>query len=389
MVRLTIPLDTPVPESLAHAVLDTLAHASHHIKQLELDDVRAAVIATVDDESATPEVTAAVRTAVGAMIDGFREIEPVVMWRHETRPSHIAPPWDTLARAGLVREEAPGCVALLGDPCRVAIAVDAMFARLARDVFGAVPHQYPNLLAMSTLERCDYFASFPHHITFAPHVRDDLATIAQVSSGDKSTRATAIASALVPPTHVLSPSVCFHTYAAFADTVVESPRVVTAVNRCARWEATNFTTCERLWDFTMREVVFVGDPEWVEQQRELSIAQLERIVVELELDAWLEVASDPFFVGRFAAKRYYQLLRRAKYELRLTLPYSGGSVSAASFNVHEDFFGRSFGIRDARGEPLATGCWGAGIERWVWALYAQHGTEVAGWPATVRTRLGL
>jgi hypothetical protein len=25
----------------------------------------------------------------------------------------------------------------------------------------------------------------------------------------------------------------------------------------------------------------------------------------------------------------------------------------------------------------------------VWALYAQHGTEVAGWPAAVRTRLGL
>jgi hypothetical protein len=109
----------------------------------------------------------------------------------------------------------------------------------------------------------------------------------------------------------------------------------------------------------------------------------------LELAGWVETANDPFFIGRFAAKRYFQLLTRAKLELRLELPYSGGSLAAASFNVHEQFFGRAFGITDLEGQPRTTGCLGVGVERWVWVLFAQHGPRVAAWPKQVRERLGL
>jgi hypothetical protein len=64
-------------------------------------------------------------------------------------------------------------------------------------------------------------------------------------------------------------------------------------------------------------------------------------------------------------------------------------LSAGSFNIHDDFFGRSFGIRNPAGSLVSTGCFGVGIERWVWALFAQHGIDVDRWPAAARSRLAL
>ena len=139
----------------------------------------------------------------------------------------------------------------------------------------------------------------------------------------------------------------------------------------------------------MREVVFLGAADWVQASRQRVIEAFQELVVELALDGSLVTAHDPFFVSRFAAKRYFQLLTRAKYELRLSLPYSGGSLSVGSFNIHEDFFGRSFGIRMSDDGFAATGCVGIGLERWVWALFAQHGLDLARWPESARRVLRL
>jgi len=164
---------------------------------------------------------------------------------------------------------------------------------------------------------------------------------------------------------------------------------VTALGRCFRWESTNFATCERLWDFSLREIMFVGSAEWVQRRRSEAMTQVQAIVEQLRLDAWIETANDPFFVTRFASKRYHQLLTQAKFELRLSLPYSGTSLAAASFNVHQEFFGRSFAVRTPEGGFASTGCVGFGLERWVWVLFAQHGPRIAGWPGEVRDALAL
>lgn len=384
----SIVLDTPIPEDLVADVRDKLAHASAHLARCEIAPQRDRISITVDDPAQLAATTRAVRETVDALVRGFRAVAKEVLWRHHRARSREPASWDELAASGLVHREAPGCVSLLGDACRVALAVDARFARMAA-AFAATPHQYPTLLPIATLERCDYFASFPHHVTFAPHLVDDVDRIRDVGSASATARGDAIAGALARTSHVLSPSVCFHTYAALADAYVPDNRTFTAVNRCYRWEAANFATLERLWDFTMREIVFVGDRAWVERQRQRTIVEAQRVVEALELDAWIETANDPFFVGNFAAKRYFQLLQRAKLELRLGLADAGSSLAAGSFNVHEDFFGRSFGIHAGDDSVVSTGCTAFGIERWVWALFAQHGAQLADWPRAVRAELGL
>lgn len=382
-----VVLDAPVPIDLVTAVGDKLAYASDHVRAAELSDDRTSVTFRLDDDAQLTGATSRIRDVVSGLVRGFRAIPQDIVWRHPVTPKNRAPVWDELIAGGALMSTGPGCVALLGDAFRIAAALDRQFAALGHR-FGAVDHQYPVLISRATMERCDYFASFPHHITFAPHLREDVSTITEVASAGASDRGDVIRDALAPPTHLLSPTVCYHTYAWLADKPLTRPTVVTANNRCFRWEAANFATAERLWDFSMREIIFAGDPAWIEDQRRGVIAAVQKIVDRLALDAWIETANDPFFVTQFAAKRYFQLITQAKLELRLSLPYAGTSLAAASFNLHSDFFGRAYGI--GREQAFAsTGCTGFGLERWVWALFAQHGPRLADWPAQVIRALEL
>jgi seryl-tRNA synthetase len=77
-----------------------------------------------------------------------------------------------------------------------------------------------------------------------------------------------------------------------------------------------------------------------------------------------------------------------KYELQLAVDAAGRTIAAASFNHHHDFFGTRFGISLADGSPAHSGCVAFGIERWVLAVLAQHGTSERAWPSAVRDWLG-
>lgn len=384
----TIALEEPVPPALVAEVTQKLAYASDRAKAPRLSEDGGSVDVELERDADHAEVAARVREVVRGLTRGYREIEKEILWRHPVTPRHRAPVWDDLVAGGVLTAEGPGAVTLHGDACRVLTALDHAFTTLGRTMFGAVDHQYPTMIAKDTMERCSYFSSFPHHVTFAPHLREHVESINEVANASAEARSQAILSALAPPTHLLSPAVCFHTYAWLADRALEQPVTVTALGRCFRWESTNFATLERLWDFSLREIVFVGDPAWIEDRRQQTLVAVQGIVERLGLDAWIETANDPFFVGNFAAKRYHQLMTQAKFELRLALPYAGTSLAAASFNIHADFFGRSFQVK--RGDGFAsTGCVGFGLERWVWAMFAQHGPRLADWPATTREALGL
>jgi len=73
-----------------------------------------------------------------------------------------------------------------------------------------------------------------------------------------------------------------------------------------------------------------------------------------------------------------------KYELQLTIDASGRSIAAASFNHHHDYFGQRFAIRLANGDTAHSGCVAFGLERWVLALFAQHGVDEGQWPEGAR-----
>jgi len=52
------------------------------------------------------------------------------------------------------------------------------------------------------------------------------------------------------------------------DSKLTIPRAITALGNCFRYESTNLTGLERLWDFAMREIVFVGLASCVLENRD-------------------------------------------------------------------------------------------------------------------------
>jgi hypothetical protein len=135
----------------------------------------------------------------------------------------------------------------------------------------------------------------------------------------------------------------------------------------------------------MREIVFVGTEDEVLRRRARAIDLVAGQLEKWDLAGRIETANDPFFAAAYASKSYAQLRGELKFELRLALRQGeGGDVACASFNLHDNFFGRTFAVETRDGQPAFTGCVGWGLERWVLALFTQHGFERANWPAALR-----
>jgi seryl-tRNA synthetase len=110
----------------------------------------------------------------------------------------------------------------------------------------------------------------------------------------------------------------------------------------------------------------------------------------IDIDCKVQTATDPFFATVSAAKKFWQAAQEVKNEIKIPSLGSDGEVkqlACGSINLHGNFFGKRFGIKDAAGEPVHTGCVGLGIERWVLAAFTQHGFEKSRWPVAIRDRI--
>jgi len=69
------------------------------------------------------------------------------------------------------------------------------------------------------------------------------------------------------------------------------------MNRCFRYESKNITELDRLWEFSMREIVFIGAKDEVLTAKAESLELVWKLIEILDLTAHIETASDPFFAS--------------------------------------------------------------------------------------------
>ena len=213
---------------------------------------------------------------------------------------------------------------------------------------GAEERQFPTVIAEEILDRSEYFQSFPEFAS-------------AVSSPNKKGR------------YFLSPAVCYHCYELFMNSALAGDTLLTCQGRCFRAESANGS---HLWEFTMREIVFLGSDGFVRVQCDAWKQRITSWAEQLGLIVKLAPATDPFFVAETRGKKLLQQIKELKYEL--TAPgLSGTDVPVASFNLHERFFTSRFEVTLTDGEPAYSGCAAFGIERWCMALIARHGVNEA------------
>jgi hypothetical protein len=147
--------------------------------------------------------------------------------------------------------------------------------------------------------------------------------------------------------------------------------IVTAQGCCWRHERDRLAPLERGWSFTMRELVCIGTEAECVAFRDRGVKLARWLATGLALDSTVEPAEDPFFAPTSRGRALLQRVKGLKQELRLSIG-DGETVAAASFNLHEQFFGQAFDIRLTSGEPAYTACVAFGLERWLLAALV-HG----------------
>jgi seryl-tRNA synthetase len=223
------------------------------------------------------------------------------------------------------------------------------FLEMAIDA-GAEEYRFGSAIARETLARADYFEAFPHGAT----------TISDGGSG---------------PGYCLSPAVCYHAYEHLAGQRLDRPITITAESACFREADRKAAGSGRFWEFTMREVVFVGASAWVVARRDDWMSRIRELASSLGLVGSLEAATDPFFGVTGRGRRLLQQVKGLKYELSLVA--GQGSLPVASFNLHETFFGQRFAMTLADGTDAHSACVAFGLERWVLAFLEQRGPAAA------------
>ncbi|WP_248929475.1 hypothetical protein [Paenibacillus hamazuiensis] len=378
-----------LPESQHGQVKYAAAFVDEHIQEIRLEGGQLHIVHT------SPKPEEVIRERVQRLIDRFSHgdfgFKENVLFEHRGPKPYEGDIIAELVEKKIIKVLEPGLFIFREPFSSLMRFFDYSFVtRIAGKFAGLTEEQYPAVIHADTLNKTNHFTSFPEHIHFLTHLREDLDIIETFSqsireAGGWSGDAPLDLNATMPkPRFTMNPSTCYHCYEGLQNETLEGEgRVVTAISKCHRFESKNHGDFGRLLDFSMREIIFVGKPDFVKENRLRSIEYLKELAVEWNVDSMLEIANDPFFTNDFQVKASFQRNQEMKYELRLTVPYVKKSIACSSVNFHSNTFGNAFNIKMGK-RPAVTGCVGFGIERWTFAFLAQFGLDEAQWPASFR-----
>jgi seryl-tRNA synthetase len=382
---------TSIPDYLTGEIQSKLAYVDERIQwaRVSTDNIELE-LAPWDESQDRLELEEKVQRVILSMAKGAFKPKVQVLEDFLDRPvTYRDDPMAELLRLGEVSQEANGIYVLGPLLTRLVAFFENRFLALA-DSFDAAPYRFPTLIPARYLERVNYFRAFPHSLTFVTHLREDLDVIDEFSqhAACDDHGLTTPPGSFASIQALLSPAVCYHLYFALADKPLPGGQLAaTAVGNCFRYEAINLTSLERMWNFSMREVIFVGPKDFVLENREIARQRMAQFFEQIGLAYRVESANDPFFIGEFRKQAAFQSAFQLKFEIRASLPFKDSTLAVGSYNYHQDFFGRSLNISLPDGSAAHTGCVAFGLERIAFAFLAQFGLDPANWPAPVREHL--
>ena len=267
---------------------------------------------------------------------------------------------------------------------KVSVAINAFISSVSEGDHPETP-RFPPLISRKTLEKAGYLQSFPNLcgavFSFAGNEATAISLLERANAGRDWGEFLSITDV------VLTPAACYPLYPTLACRGLLPPEGLTfdlGGSYVFRNEPSENPA--RLQVFRQREMVRVGNEEQVLAWRELWMRRAGEMFTQLELDASLQIASDPFFGrgGRLLANS--QREQQLKFEVLVPIA-SPEATAVTSFNYHQEHFGCAFGIRLQDGSTARTACLGFGLERIALALFRKHGLQINSWPRGLLDRL--
>jgi len=225
----------------------------------------------------------------------------------------------------------------------------------------------PAMIDGEVLQKCGYFESFPDQISAIASIKDE--SVEEIMNGKEIDE-----SRIALHNKYLTPSACLHIYPMYNGKNIEEEQIITTKARVYRCEKSGFEELTRLWDFSVREIVFIGSEEFVKGKLEEMKKKALEVALKITPNAQMVVAHDHFYKGqRNDIKARIQTKQEQKFELRI--PIEGRDVSVASFNFHGYHF--SIPFKFDKSKKIVSGCVGFGMERWVAACKEYEKLDVS------------
>jgi len=379
----TVRLDAPANDMAQEEIQKQVAYLSNTTRNVRFSEQGAVLEFEASADASSADLAANAKALAQRVQRSLRKLQRKVAFRS---PLMDRPVFHGSGQVAGIHPLGTGQVALSALPLRLFRYFDRVFEEFGHP-WDAEPILTPTLIPTRTLAKCDYLRSFPHNVTFACHMQENPERIEDFRARhhDREDLDERALQDMEKPEACLSPAVCYHVYHLNEGRTVPAAGLAYGIcGKCFRFESSNLSDLRRLWDFTMREVVFLGEQHDLLQRRQRGIEMSARFLEEHELAGEIRTASDPFFIAPDAlAKTYFQLSSETKFEISLLLP-DDARLAVGSLNYHTDFFGRAFNVTIEGAGPMHSVCIAFGLERWVYAFLAQHGEDIRRWPAMVR-----
>jgi seryl-tRNA synthetase len=386
-----LELPASLSESQRENVQATIVFVDERVHSAEV--VAPDVLRVVIDAEVTAAAEAELRERLERFVDARRpmrdrDLTQVRFDQSDGRAVDRGDVFAALVARGDVKLLSPGVVALSGRMLRMFRNLDARLRRFA-DEQGAEDLLLPITTSLEMLDRSGFFDRTPQFARLMTSVRpgeESLRAFVDEVGLEGHDHGTASTAHLEAPQSMCRSAICLSSYPLFEGQVLtpSSFRTVTVFGKAFRNEASNVRTLERLHEFSMRELVYFGDRDYVTDGITRALQWFEGFMKRFGLEGNIQTANDPFFSERLAALQFYQLSEQSKFEVRWRNPHSGNQVSVGSVNNHGAHFAKAFDIRLEGGEFATTGCVGFGYERLIFLFLSQYGPDESQWSEDAR-----
>lgn len=231
---------------------------------------------------------------------------------------------------------------------------------------------YGPVMPPSVLERSGYLKNHPNLLMFATRPVSSVTNYDLLSSTPSSEIDEV---ALTKPFAAFIPAQCLPTYEEFRKDAGHDlqNQLITSIGPVSRYEMPYEDGMRRLTFYKVRELLILGDADYVLDVRERAMTAFREAMTLLGVEAHCDAAQDAFFASDLSADRLEsQATMAAKFELNM--PSSNGiDVAVASFNFAGESLTRPFEL-NARRKDLVSGCVGVGLERLAFCLVHQLGS---------------
>lgn len=364
---------------------DMLSYISEHINDIEKQNDKVSIFYDGISKDQLIEKVVVLKQMTG--IDKSKENKKVEIELIEDRTSketiNTINVFDEMLSNGQIRQMSEGSYLYAGLYLKIYQYFDRKIEEFARENFednNLDEMIVPCLTSIEEYEEGGYFETFPQYIIFSTYMKNNIEIIdrfAKNGIGDGS-----ILNEMTIPNDLLRTATCAPLYPYLKNKIIKEniADCYLMSGKCFRNEGKNVEELSRLKEFYMKEYVFVGSPNSVNDGIEKSYALWDYWMDTFDINCKIETANDSFFASNYKKLRLFQKLGNAKREFKWLIPSTGKYISCSSANFHRTHFTKTYNIKLENSNTYChTNCFAFGVERLAYAFLSQKGLDINRW----------